>query len=69
MYNMVSCDNIEEIYNMFGLGAARNKVITELLNFSELANVEKKHLEIIADEMISSGALGKITRTGVDSRI
>ena len=52
---MVACDNIAEMAKMFGIGAARSKIITELLNFNELASLNSKHLELIADEMVSSG--------------
>lgn len=68
-YTKVSCDNIDEIYKIFGLSAARNKVISELLNFNELASLNSKHIELIADEMIQSGDLGKISRTGANKRI
>ena len=68
-YSAVSCDNIDEINRIFGLSATRNKVITELLNFAELKDVDLKHLELIADEMIQSGDLGKISRTGANKRI
>ena len=52
-YNKVSCDNIDEMAKMFGVGAARNKIITELLNFHELSTLDAKHLELVADEMVS----------------
>jgi alanine-alpha-ketoisovalerate/valine-pyruvate aminotransferase len=68
-YDKISCDNIDEINKVFGIGAARNKVITELLNFNELSSLDAKHLELIADEMIQSGDLGKISRTGANKRI
>jgi hypothetical protein len=68
-YSAVSCDNIDEINRVFGLSATRNKVITELLNFGELSDVDLKHLELIADEMIQGGELGKISRTGANKRI
>ena len=68
-YSKLSCDNVDEMHKMFGIGSARNKIITELLNFSDLASLNSKHLELIADEMISSGSLGKISRTGANRRI
>ncbi len=68
-YSKLSCDNIDEMNKMFGIGAARNKIITELLNFNDLATLDSKHLELIADEMVSSGGLGKISRTGANRRI
>lgn len=37
---------------MFGISAARNKVISELLNFNELSSLDARHLELIADEMV-----------------
>jgi hypothetical protein len=65
----LSCDNVHETGKFFGIGAARNKVVSELLGFTELAGVDVKHIEVIADEMISYGFLGKISRSGVSARI
>lgn len=53
----------------FGTGAARNKIISELLSFEDLSKIDIKHLEIIADEMLANGELGKISRAGAGKRI
>jgi len=39
------------------------------LSFDELSSVNIKHIELIADEMVSNGYLGKISRTGANKRI
>ena len=43
------------MYLTFGAESARCKIISELLSFEDLSKIDIKHLEIIADEMISSG--------------
>jgi len=65
----LTCDNIDETFNILGINAARNKIISELLSFEDLSTLDIKHLELVADEMISSGTLGKISRTGANKRI
>ena len=59
-------DSIEECERIFGLVAARNKIINELA----MASVElnKYHCSIFADEMCYSGVVSSIQKTGLQKR-
>jgi DNA-directed RNA polymerase II subunit RPB1 len=59
-------DSIEEIERIFGLAAARNKIINELA----MASVElnRYHCSIFADEMCYSGVVSSIQKTGLQKR-
>lgn len=59
-------DSIEEIERIFGLTAARNKIINELA--ITLKELNRQHCGIFADEMCYSGTVSSIQRTGLQKR-
>jgi DNA-directed RNA polymerase beta' subunit len=59
-------DSIEEIERVFGLVAARNKIMNELL--ATLKGLNRMHCSIFADEMTFSGAVTSIQKTGLQKR-
>lgn len=59
-------DSIEEIERVFGIVAARNKIINELL--TTMKDLNRKHCTIFADEMTYSGAVTSIQKTGLQKR-
>ena len=63
-YNTQS-DSIVEIYEIFGITAARNKIINEM---SLVLNTNNCYSSLIADEMSSCAFLSRIQRTGLEER-
>lgn len=59
-------DSIEEIEKVFGLVAARQKIINEMI--TTMSNLNPMHCTIFADEMINSGVVSNIQRTGLQKR-
>jgi DNA-directed RNA polymerase II subunit RPB1 len=59
-------DSIEEMEAVFGIFAARNKIITELV--ATLPSLNKFHCTIFADEMVYSGTVSSIQKTGLELR-
>lgn len=59
-------DSVIEIERMFGIVAARNKIINELI--ATLGNLNKFHCTIFADEMTYSGNVTSIQKTGLQKR-
>jgi DNA-directed RNA polymerase beta' subunit len=59
-------DSILEFEDMYGIEAARNKLIIELRKAME--SVSKEHCSIYADEMTYSGHITSIHRTGLQKR-
>tara|TARA_Y100000310_G_scaffold260387_1_gene269279 strand:- start:1892 stop:5320 length:3429 start_codon:yes stop_codon:yes gene_type:complete len=62
-------NDIHEIANVLGIEAARQAIINEIQDviISQGLNVDKKHGMLIADTMVSSGAVKGITRMGIIS--
>lgn len=61
-YNNITSDNVAEIYEHFGLAAARICIINEL--HSIMSDLHYSLFTIIADTMISTGRLTPITPNG-----
>ena len=61
-YEKIHCDNIREVYKMFGLIPARLKFVDEINSALEL-NI--KHYSLIADEMTNLGYFFKLDRNSV----
>lgn len=61
----ITSDAIQEIYENFGIEAARQKVITELRN---LVSCNTRHYLIYADEMCYTGYVTGIESTGLRTR-
>lgn len=59
-------DSIDEIERIFGIVAARNKIMNELIG--TLKNLSRFHCSIFADEMTYSGAVTSIQKTGLQKR-
>jgi DNA-directed RNA polymerase II subunit RPB1 len=59
-------DSIIEFEDMYGIEAARNKLIIELRKAME--SVSREHCSIYADEMTYSGHITSIHRTGLQKR-
>jgi len=59
-------DSIEEVERVFGLMAARNKIMNELI--ATLKGLSTIHCSIFADEMTYSGAVTSIQKTGLQKR-
>jgi DNA-directed RNA polymerase II subunit RPB1 len=62
----VQSDSIAEMYQLFGIGAARNKIISELKG--QISGSSHRHYTIYADEMTSSGVVTSIDRYGSAKR-
>ncbi len=59
-------DSIEEIERVFGIIAARNKIINEMI--IALEGLNRMHCSIFADEMCYSGQVTNIQKTGLQKR-
>ena len=59
-------DSIEEIERVFGIVAARNKIINEMI--IALEGLNRIHCSIFADEMCYSGQVTNIQKTGLQKR-
>jgi DNA-directed RNA polymerase beta' subunit len=69
--NEVDCtrtqtDSIEETENVYGIVAARNKIINEII--ATMEDINRMHCSIFADEMCYSGQVTSIQRTGLQKR-
>lgn len=62
----VQTDSIDETYKMFGIEAARQKIISELRNL--VASCNHRHYMIYADEMTYLGSVTAIERGGLGKR-
>jgi DNA-directed RNA polymerase II subunit RPB1 len=59
-------DSIMEIYDLFGITAARNKIISELKH--QVDGSSHRHYTIYADEMTHTGVVSSIDRYGSSKR-
>ena len=59
-------DSIEEIERVYGITAARNKIINEIM--IALDGLNRTHCSIFADEMCYSGQVTDIQKTGLQKR-
>ena len=59
-------DSVLETESIFGIEAARHKIINELR--VEMSDISKEHCSIYADEMTYSGHVTSIHRTGLQKR-
>jgi DNA-directed RNA polymerase beta' subunit len=62
----VSSDSIVETYEMFGIGAAREKIIVELKH--QIENMNHRHYSIYADNMCVTGVVSSVDRYGSTKR-
>ena len=61
----ITTTSIQETYEVFGIVAARNKIISEV---AKLVPVSPMHLSLIADELIRLGDLSSIEKSGLNVR-
>jgi DNA-directed RNA polymerase beta' subunit len=59
-------DSIIEFASVFGIEAARHKIINEMRR--AMSDISKEHCSIYADEMTYSGSVTSIHRTGLQKR-
>ena len=59
-------NDIWEIYEVFGIEAAREKIFTELLEVFSGSSPNHRHIELIADVMTYRGKLMQIDRHGIN---
>lgn len=59
-------DSIIEYFNMYGVAATREKIIIEMVK--TLEGVSKEHVSIYADEMLYSGIVTSIHKSGLQKR-
>ena len=64
-YNTVSNDIIE-IYQLFGIEAVRNILISEIEKVAEGHYINKRHIELLCDCMTNKGMLSSINRQGIN---
>ena len=64
----VQTDAIEETTKMYGIEAARNRVISEIRNLGEADKINRRHIMIYADEMSYTGKVSSIEKGGLGTR-
>ncbi len=65
----VTCNDINEVYHLLGIEAARQSIINEVYKVIEAQglNIDIRHIMLVADIMCATGILKGITRYGVVS--
>ena len=65
----VTCNDINEVYHLLGIEAARQSIINEVYKVieSQGLNIDIRHIMLVADIMCATGILKGITRYGVVS--
>jgi DNA-directed RNA polymerase beta' subunit len=72
MYNeyinpyVTQSNSIVEMQKLFGIEAARNKIIIEMRNM--MPGVSDKHYGVFADEMTTTGRVTSIEKSGIEQR-
>ena len=66
--NRVYTNNINEIYEIFGVEAAREAIIIEMSSIYSDSSPNPKHIEMIGDIMTYRGKLMQIDRHGINRR-
>lgn len=61
-----SSSSVKEIEKIFGISAARNKLIIELRNI--IQDLDPSHYELFTDEMSFTGRITGIAKSGLDKR-
>ena len=63
-------NNIHEIASIFGIEAARQSIMNEILEVlnSQGISIDERHLKLVSDAMTSSGLVKGITRMGIISQ-
>lgn len=64
-HNTIKCNDIIEVYNIYGIEAARNVIMNDISdNFGD--KVVLQHISVLVDMMINTGHLTKINRFGIN---
>jgi DNA-directed RNA polymerase beta' subunit len=66
VWQEIQTNAIQEVARIFGIEAARQKIIVELQTLIEYCN--QRHYMIYADEMTSTGVVTSIERSGLNTR-
>lgn len=64
--NTTVCNDIVEVYNVFGIEAARVVLLNEIKTVFTSASVNYQHIEILVDIMTNTGQLTSIDRHGLN---
>jgi DNA-directed RNA polymerase beta' subunit len=64
----ISSNSVDDTYNMFGIAAARNKIINETGIYLGSETINFRHLHMYADEMTRHGKVSSIERGGLAAR-
>lgn len=64
----VQTDAIDETYNMLGIEAARQRIISEMRALGDGSGINYRHFTIYADEMTYTGKVTSIERGGLNKR-
>ena len=60
--------SVGDTLKLFGIDAARQKIMSEIRGFIEKSEVNSRHLMIFADEMTRTGRVTSLERNGLDLR-
>ena len=66
--NRVQTDAIDETFKMFGVEAARQRIVSELRQLGDGAGINYRHFTVYADEMTYTGMITSIERGGLNKR-
>jgi DNA-directed RNA polymerase II subunit RPB1 len=66
--NTMISTSIRDTYRVYGIEAARQKLINEIIRFMEDNVPNERHIKIYADEMTLTGAITSIERKGMTIR-
>lgn len=66
--NNIVSNSTMDTYNMYGIEAARSKLIAETNAITESDDVNKRHIMLYADEMTRTGQITSIEKGGLTSR-
>ena len=64
--NRTTCNDINKIYQNFGIEAARTALIGEFVNVFDGNNVNLAHIELLGDVMTNNGGITSIDRHGIN---
>lgn len=66
--NTVISNSIIDTFKIYGIEAARNKIITETIRFLQDSSPNSRHIKLYADEMTRTGRVTSIERKGLNKR-
>ena len=63
---LTSTNDVQEVFTVLGIEAARNAIINEIRNTLADLEVQERHLELLVDTMCVRGAIMSIDRHGIN---